>query len=463
MGKMVKRIIPFIIVALFVVFFLAEGNPPGQSYKTLYEFHQATNLENSLFKNIVNAWYPRCLDTLYGGYTPNFEYDWNISPGPQNKFLVQQARHLWTLSFLYENYPDSGRFLDYAAHGFRFIRDHLRDTLFGGFYYECNRDGSPRQQSISFKRIYGEAFAIKGLALYYKVSGDPQALALAKSTFRWMDDNARDRQYGGYFQVLKRDGTPVEHGKDKDGGDGDGPLTGLKEFNSSLHLLEAFTELYSVWPDETLRSRFNEMYLLFRDTFIDPKGYLRLYFYPDWTLVPAPVMDSLSEGNYWYTQHITYGHDVETAYLLEEAGEALGIKSDDKAKLLGKKLVDHALAHGWDNEKGGFYYVGYEYGDSTRIHVPYKAWWVEAEGLNALLMMSRLYPDDPAHYYDKFVQLWLYTDKYLIDHQYGGWYNWGLDNNPGNRTDKKSHNWKATYHNVRAMENCVMMQRGGKR
>ncbi len=261
----------------------------------------------------------------------------------------------------------------------------------------------PGWKVYTYKRVYGEAFAIKGLALYYKVSGDREALDLAVSAFRWMDDHARDTVYGGYYEILQRDGTPARPGQTGEADPGDLALTGLKEFNSSLHILEALTELYSVWPDERLRSRLSEMYVLFRDTFIDPHGYLKLYFYPDWTRVPPDIMDSLSGGNYWYTQHITYGHDVETAYLLREAGKTLVIKKDEKADGLEKKLVDHALANGWDQGDGGFYYVGYEEGGKTRIHVPYKAWWVEAEGLNALMLMNRLYPDDPARYSDKFL------------------------------------------------------------
>jgi len=78
------------------------------------------------------------------------------------------------------------------------------------------------------------------------------------------------------------------------------------------------------------RSLITEMYTLFKEKLIHPDGYLLLYFYPDWTPVPASVMDSISEGNAWYTQHATFGHDVEIAYLLLEAAKALGKENDAK-------------------------------------------------------------------------------------------------------------------------------------
>lgn len=412
-------------------------------------------LEKSLFTYIVDAWYPRCLDTIYGGYLPNFEYNWSLSQGSQDKALVQQSRHLWALSCLYQHYPQKDEFLDYARSGYEFIRDHYRDEKYGGLFNSCTIEGMPDKGSLFFKRSYAQAFAIHGLTKYFEVSGDSSALELATITFAWLDNNARDDIHGGYFEQLYREGTPQEAGPEASSRPGYLPFTGLKEFNSSIHLLEALTGLYRVWPDSRVKGRLEEMYTLFKEKLIHPDGYLLLYFYPDWTPVPASVMDSISEGNAWYTQHATFGHDVEIAYLLLEAAKALGKENDSVAHKLAKKLVNHSMEYGWDYEKGGFYYMGYKNEDGMDIYDPHKAWWTEAEGLNALLLMHSLYPEDDKDYYGLFLQLWNYIDHYLIDKEYGGWYNYGLDNFPENRKQKKSHNWKASYHNVRAMVECV--------
>jgi len=47
------------------------------------------------------------------------------------------------------------------------------------------------------------------------------------------------------------------------------------------------------------------------------------------------------------------------------------------------------------------------------------------------------------------------VQNYLIDHQYGDWYEEGLDKEPERKTAAKGHIWKATYHNYRALSNCV--------
>ena len=84
-----------------------------------------------------------------------------------------------------------------------------------------------------------------------------------------------------------------------------------------------------------------------------------------------------------------------------------------------------------------------------------KNWWAQAEGLNTLLIMSDLFPDDPMRYFDKFRKLWKYTQTYLIDDTYGDWYEEGLDKEPQRKTALKGHIWKATYHQFRALMNCV--------
>lgn len=430
-----------------------ENNPAPGGMDSL-----AGVLEESLFHDILRVWYPRNLDTVHGGYVSSFEYDWSRTEGPQVKALVQQARHVWTNAFIYRNYPEKKEFLDYAAHGFRFLEESMWDDQFGGFYVLCHEDGSPVEESIGDKRVYGQAFAMYGLSACYGVSRDPGALELAKKTFHWIEEHAHDPVYGGYFEMLHRDGSPVLGENHRETSLGDAPGTALKDYNSSIHLMEALTELYRVWPDSLVRARLEEMFLLIRDTFVHPDGYLHLYFYPDWELVPEDEMRRRSGGNQWYTQHFTYGHDVETAFLLLETAHTLG-ETDLKTLEIARRLVDHSLASGWDRENGGFYDAGKRENGTIRIINDHKSWWGQAEGLNALLLMHSLYPGDPANYYGMFLKSWEHIETCLIDQEYGGWYNAALDTHPESRKQRKSHLWKTTYHNVRAMVHCIQMLR----
>jgi len=417
----------------------------------------ATQMEESLFKDILDRWYPLDIDTVYGGYISEFKRDWTPGDGSGVKAIVQQARHVWATSRVYEAFPERKVYLDYAVHGFNFLRDRMWDETYGGFHAYTTNEGNPVERSIDDKRIYGQAFAVYGLSKYYQVSGNSEALDLAKKTFLWMDEHARDSQYGGYFEMLHRDGTPV---KPDEAGTGPGSFgAGLKDYNSSIHIMEAFTELYLVWPDDLVRKRLEEMFTLIRDTFVHPDGYLRLYFQPDWRLVTSSPGEEESQSESWFLNHFTYGHDVETAYLLLETAHVLGQGEDEKTHTIAKKLVDHSLASGWDTVNGGFFDAGVAGDEGIRIVNNHKSWWGQVEGMNALLLMYTLYPGDPQDYYNKFLKSWEHIDTYLIDKTYGGWYNNATDTYPDNINQLKSHIWKTTYHNTRGMLNCIRMLR----
>src|SRR5690606_40790989 len=88
--------------------------------------------------------------------------------------------------------------------------------------------------------------------------------------------------------------------------------------------------------------------------------------------------------------HMAFGHDVETAFLMLEASHVLGLENDVQTHTVAKIMVDHALRNGWDDEVGGFYDEGYYFkgADSIRIIRDTKNWWAQAEGLNTLLLMD---------------------------------------------------------------------------
>lgn len=429
---------------------VAQHGPDKAGGKRKERLALAKEIERSIRTELINKWYPRAVDTLHGGFLSTFTYDFRPT-GPQDKMIVTQGRHVWSNAIAAGLYPKEKVYRDCAKHGFNFLNDVMWDKTRGGFYTLVERNGKLKDTSGKF--AYGNAFGIYAAAAWYKVSGDTNALNLAKKCFAWLEKHSHDKVHKGYYQHLSLDGTPQKRTAVI-------PSTsdfGYKDQNTSIHLLEAFAELYSVWPDALLRERLEEMLWLVRDVITDARGSLVLFFQPDWT--PVSFRDS-SEAvilQHRGLDHVSFGHDIETAYLMLEASHVLGLKNDTQTMRVAKKMVDHCLETGWDKKKGGFYDEGYYFKgrDTITIIRDSKNWWAQAEALNTLLLMADHFPDDPRHYYQKFKQQWKYIQTYIIDHKYGDWYQEGLDTRPGQKTNLKGHIWKGTYHQLRALANCL--------
>jgi mannobiose 2-epimerase len=421
----------------------------------------ASEMEKSLKTELLDVFYPRTLDTVYGGFLSDFTYDWK--PGfPQNKMIVAQARHVWTSSNAAMFFNDE-KYREIAEHGFMFLRDKMWDSVYGGFYMIRNREGDQiGQASGDSKTAYGNAFGIYALTSYYKLTGDSSALGLARKTFKWLEQHSHDPVYGGYYNNLTREGNlrNIDDGTvarfDRSAPDG-------KDQNSSIHLLEAFTELYKIWPDSTVHQRVREMLKLIRDTIVGDKNYLTLFMKRDWTPISyRDSADDVRKANF-SMDHVSFGHDIETAYLMLEASLALRSEYDETLETA-KKMVDHSINNGWDDLKGGLYNEGYYFKGSDTLTVidKSKVWWVQAEALNSLLLFSKLFSEEEK-YYNCFLKQWEYMKTWLIDHEYGGWYYNGLDNNPDSKKINKTSDWKINYHDSRSLMNCIEMLTDEKR
>jgi len=416
-------------------------------------------LQTLLSTELLEKFYPYTLDRLNGGFLCNMSYDWKFV-APQDKMIVTQARHTWTPSKAAHFYPNDPRYLEAAKHGFQFLKNVMWDKEFGGFYTIRNPQGglSDYKGYLDEKRTYGNAFAIYALAAFYELTKDKEILDFAIKGFEWIEKAAHDPVDGGYFQFLTRKGIPFTEEDIKNSKASDAVEAPYKDQNSSIHLLEAYTELYNVWKNNKLKSRLNELLILIRDKITTDKGYMNLFFDHKWNPLSFRDESETERVKNFGLDHVSFGHDYETAFLLLEASYTLGLKDDTKTLQTSKKMLDHALKYGFDEKVGGFYDAGYYFkgSDNCTIIRDTKNWWAQAEGLNALLMMSKIFPDEEK-YFNYFLRQLEYVDKYFIDHEYGGWYEGGIDKEPHLKEGPKGHIWKACYHEGRSLMNCIKM------
>jgi mannobiose 2-epimerase len=415
--------------------------------------------QDAHLNGIINRWYPLVIDKECGGYFTNVSYDWKIMPD-QEKMIVSQARHVWTLAKNSEYFGGKEYYDEMAYHGFQFLKQKMWDSKYGGFYQIRSRDGGTTTVNgwRDEKRTYGNAFGLYALAALYERHHDPDVLEFAKKVFYWIEEHAFDPKYLGYYEFLTREAKPFDQSFHYKTIASDGNELGFKDQNSSIHLLEAYTELYRVWKDPLLRTRLQSLLGLIRDTMVAERGYLQLFFQNDWTPVSfRNASDEERKANFGL-DHVSFGHDYETAFLMLEASSALDVPDDTRTLAVAKKMLDHAISNGWDESAGGFYDGGYYFSgsDTCSIVKDTKNWWAQAEGINALLLFSKIFPDD-SRYRSYFQKEWNYIKNYILDPVYGDWYEGGIDKEPQLKNGNKSHMWKCTYHTCRALMNCIAM------
>ena len=292
--------------------------------------------------------------------------------------------------------------------------------------------GATRDRSLGPEVIRG----LFAAAAAYRQGGSADHLAFATQLFDWWDSHLHDAKCSGYFETLDRYGSPATRARGPASpGERDciGTPYGLRSSNTLIHAVEALTEFYLASEGETVRARLEECVKLLERLVTRASRRLYRYFDADW----SPVDRARS-----------YGHEVETCFLVARARRALGWAGHSPIRRLG----ENALSRGYDRRYGGLY-SGQRRGWLRRDRA--KTWWVQAELLNYLA--SELAGATPAstRVLQRMRQTWRFIAKCQVDAQYSGWFDTlSRDGTRILRADKGGP-WKAIYHEVRALLNAA--------
>ena len=197
--------------------------------------------------------------------------------------------------------------------------------------------------------------------------------------------------------------------------------------NSHLHILEAYANLYQVWPEEGLKARVEALLDLIGNKVMAPSGHLQLYFRRDWSLLPGGI---------------SYGHDIETSWLALEC--AFALKDID----IVNRVRPWALAMGVAGNEGLMpdgsmryeWLLNGSYDDSRQ-------WWVQAETVVGNLWLWKFHGD--ASGASRAVDAWNYIREHLVDAEGGEWWWAVLEDGSLDLSQPKAGFWKCPYHNTR--------------
>lgn len=368
--------------------------------------------------NILSFWEYNSVDQIHGGFIGQIDEN-NVRNYKANKGLILNARILWTFSAAYKQTKNQTHF-ELSQRAYQYLITYFYDKLNKGFYWLLSPEGEVMDTK---KHIYAQAFVIYGLSEYYSISDDTDALDLAIETYRLIIEKSKDLVNGGFNEAFSMDWKELSDLRlsDKD-------VNVQKTMNTHLHIVEAFANLYESWADEELKSEIISNLYLINDKFIDKKsGHLKLFF-----------------DNKWqdHTDAISYGHDVEAAWLLLRCAE---IVADDKLievyKEVAIKLIDSSISA--IDADGGLWY---EKGINSGVLIKEKHWWPQSEFVIGSINAYQLTSD--IRYLEYFQNNWTFLKNHIKDPT-GEWY-WGIDTDGHQmKNQDKVGFWKCPYHNVR--------------
>ncbi|TZF86033.1 N-acyl-D-glucosamine 2-epimerase (plasmid) [Pedobacter sp. BS3] len=372
-------------------------------------------IEQELF-NILDYWENNAVDKAHGGFYGRRNQQNELIQNAV-KGSVLNSRILWTFSAAFK-YTGAQKHLLLAERAYAYIRDYFYDTVYGGVYWTVDYAGNPLDTK---KQTYALSFAVYGLSEYYSVSQNEEALQLAIRIFETIEAHCFDTENGGYFEAFGRDWSEIPDLRlsDKDANE-------KKTMNTHLHILEAYTNLYRYWKSDRLKNQLKGLLQVFEGHIIHPETFhLNLFMDEKWR----------------YKEHIiSYGHDIEASWLLQEAAEVSGEQGNMETVMkLASAAREGLLADGS---------LMYEKNLSVGHQIKEKHWWVQAEAMVGFYNAFQHTKDES--YYNTFQQVWAFIKAHILDRKNGEWL-WGVDaqNKPLPNEDKLGL-WKCPYHNVRA-------------
>ncbi|MEO6844813.1 MAG: AGE family epimerase/isomerase [Ginsengibacter sp.] len=375
-------------------------------------------LENELFR-ILDYWQRNTIDKSNGGFYGKIDNDNRIfNEAPKGSVL--NSRILWTFSAAF-NLTKNTEYLQTAKIAFTYLCEHFIDKEFGGVFWAVDYRGNPLDTK---KQIYALAFAIYGFSEFYVSSKDEEAKELAITLFNQILRYSYDNENGGYMEALSRDWKEIADLRlsKKDANE-------KKSMNTHLHLLEAFANLYRVWPSEKLEERIIELIFILLNRIVDPETHhLILFFDEKWN----------KKSNI-----ISYGHDIEAAWLIEEAAVIINNAPLVEQVKTQSVWIANAATEGLDTDGG----LWYEYDVDEDNLVKEKHWWPQTEAMVGFFNAWHITKDD--NFLQRSLASWQFIQQHILDKKNGEWF-WGIKKDNTLMDEDKAGIWKCPYHNGRA-------------
>ncbi len=382
-------------------------------------------IKQHLKEGIIPFW-KSLRDEEFGGYYGWMDQNLQIDKRAV-KGCILNSRITWFFANAFLLFKDESLLAE-AKHGYEFMQKYCMDRERGGVYWSLNYDGTPEDTT---KHTYNQAFAIYALASYYDASGDQGALDTAMELFHIIESRCMDEI--GYQEAFDRDFVKIGNDKLSENG-----VIADKTMNTLLHVFEAYTELYRVSHAEEVKKRLQWILDTFAEKVYNPELHRQEVFFDE-------QMHSILDLH-------SYGHDIETAWLIRRGTDILGEKAyTDKMLPIILDLTDQVYRTAFDGhslanecEKGVV--------DTKRV------WWVQAETIVGFLNGYELAPERK-EYLEAAGSVWNFIREHIIDKRPGSEWLWDVTPEGEFVSGRPIvEPWKCPYHNGRM---CMEVIRRG--
>jgi len=357
---------------------------------------------------------------------------------------------------------------------------YARDSVYGAFITNLDDQWNPLPDYRKYPGMIGRH--IFSYAVAYLITGDDKYLSIAASTKDFLLQYAWDKQYGGWYDILNRDGSPASM---------------TKSMFNQTYALTGLVMYYFVTHDQEVLSYIKKANTLICDRLWDKisggyynvatedwsvldsnksfasqvapvSGYL-LYLYlathdRQFLVQSERIMEAVAanmthpesgwiledfDSNWNYIPRnpdlVNSGHNLEVAWMFLRLAM---LEKGNEYGSISHSMEERGIFNAFDR-KSGIWYALLEKDDLTR-HENFTYWWIQAYGNMYNLISYRFFGDESRIAdFQMGADFW---DRYFIDRKHGDTY-MSVENSGKIRESNKANPYKTSYH---SMEHCLI-------
>ena len=395
------------VIGIAILAFSSCTENPGDS-----RYLRPEHWKEEALRDILPPWSKYARDTVAGSFFSTLDANWKPE-GDGVKFPAMIARHLFSYSAAYLLSGEE-RYFVMARDIKKFLLSSAWDRKNGGWFNSLNATNDVHDGS---KSAFVQVYVITGLAMYYFVTHDPEALRYIDESNGLLEQHLWDQSSGGYYDEAENDWT-------------------LKRSNKSLASQLAPVSGYLAYLYLATRDRkYLEQAGRITDSILqhmrdERTGWVLESFDSNWKYVQP------GRGR----EEINVGHNLEAAWMLLRL-HLLNNRPD--YRLAACALSDSIHRYGFESQLGVWFSgIGK---DHPRDHSDYTYWWIQAYGNMFDLCLAGVFPGS-AHERN-FLKGAVFWNDHFLDRQKGDTH-FSVFVDGRVKDYRKANQFKSSYHSM---------------